>query len=273
MGEAVVLSGSYKGECSAFGVLFDVVHSEKFRKPVGASRFQHENQVYIYGWSALGATFHKEGCSVVLMVDAFSAIRSERVAATVELELHPPKDWDSGMVVQQMQIFSENLRKGELEVLVGGYRIFFGKENELKIIDYSVKGYMVSKMLMDEEKFEVIEDRILYDELALHRYLKTSWDRELVGGYNVYRFLLPTGKYIGVTAGCAWIGKSGKTHKNMNVIYDLTKMTMSEARKKVEQSYQHKHIQTMLLWFIHFADMRKKMPTKSDGYNGLTPVG
>ncbi|MGM9926620.1 MAG: hypothetical protein ACI35P_01605, partial [Bacillus sp. (in: firmicutes)] len=257
-------------EFSAFGVLYDVVQSPAFQKAVGGSRFQLDNRIYVYGWSALGATIHKGNCSVLLMVDAFSSIRGYRVAVTVELQRQVPMNWTSGNVIEHFQTFSSTLYQGSLEILVDGYRVLFGAGNDVRVIDYSVKELMVNRLLDDEERFELIEDRILYEYAALQQYLKKAWDTETVGGYQVYRFKLSTGKYLGVTAGIAWIGTSGKPFKNMNVIYDLSKMTMAEARKKVEQSYQHKYIQEMLLWFIHFADMRKKMPTKCNGYSLLT---
>ncbi|MGN4723885.1 hypothetical protein ACTFR8_22920 [Bacillus cereus group sp. MYBK15-3] len=267
MGMPVMLQEENVHDYTSVGVLKSIVESNEFKRETrhrDGLLVKDVQMVYISGWTVLGSYYSPQigGYKVELVINVFSVALSNHKVIKVTIPIHPPAYWRQEEVSDRVYGFLREMHKCGCDVRVGGYHVVFGEGKAVDVIDYSVKEHMVSKLLYDEEKFEIIEDRILFNSRVLNGYKKRAWDVEKVNGYYVYRFQLRSGKYLGITCGGAWIGRSGDGAGKMKMIYDLTKMGMSEARQEVKKAYQHKYISDMMLWFIDFADMRKKMPTQ-----------
>lgn len=248
-----------------YGILRDMVQSPDFQREVVTKYGGDKEEVGIYfsGITVIGV--HKQlrpnYYQAELLLKTFISNVAIRQLVRVSLSFELPKDWDALQISDHFYETLQTLHRYGTPTQVGRVIVYWGSQNFNKVIDNSVQEYMVGKLLQDEERCSLIEDRILYHTEKLDEIKAMARDVRELNGYQVFMFPITEHRYLGVTCGVAWLGRYGSSVKDVKIVYDLTKMTMSQAKKEVAKACQTKAITDMLYWFISFADMRKKMPT------------
>lgn len=248
-----------------YTMIRDIVQSPSFQREVlcrytGA---REELGVYFSGITVIGTHKLKRPnyYQAELLLNTFVSNTATTKLVRVTLEFALPKDWNGLQLSDQFYQTLQTLHKYRTPTKVGRVTVYWGIGNFGELVDKSVQEFMVGKLLQAEEKCSLLEDRILYHREKVDRIKEQAKCTRTINGYQVYIFPITEKRYLGITCGIAWLGKHGAPIKDMKIVYDLTKMTMAQAKKEVDKACQTKDITEMLHWFISFADMRKRMPT------------
>ncbi|PGT90119.1 hypothetical protein [Bacillus thuringiensis] len=257
-----------------YTMIRNIVQSPSFQREVlcrytGA---REEVGVYFSGITVIGTHKLKRPnyYQAELLLNTFVSNTATTKLVRVTLEFELPKEWNGLQLSDHFYQTLQTLHANKIPTKVGRVMVYWGAGNFGELVDKSVQEFMVGKLLQAEEKCNMLEDRILYHQEKVDQINAQAKYTRTVNGYQVYIFPITEKRYLGVTCGVAWLGKYGAPVKDMKMVYDLTKMTMAQAKKEVDKACQTKAITDMLKWFISFADMRKRMPTVNDKPNVLT---